>query len=75
MVAALDLVFHDWRNLSSDERRQAVDDVRALASLGRRPRALNVMASLVHFLEEAEAKCNCDRGPQLAHEDRCASRR
>jgi hypothetical protein len=56
----IDLVLHDWRNLSPAEREQALTDIRALASTfgeatprgaGRRARALNIVASYFHFLD------------------------
>jgi hypothetical protein len=56
----IDLVLHDWRNLSREERETALNDIRALATTfgeaspkgaGRRARALNVIASYFHFLD------------------------
>jgi len=63
-LKAIDLVLHDWRNLSAEERETALSDVRALATTfgaaapsgaGRRARALNIVASYFHFLEPAPA--------------------
>jgi hypothetical protein len=60
---AIDLVLHDWRNLSREERETALNDIRALASTfgeasahgsGRRARALNIVASFFHFLNAGE---------------------
>lgn len=60
MVTAIDLVLHDWRNLSPEERETALSDIRALAETfgeasphgaGRRARSLNIVASFFHFLE------------------------
>lgn len=57
---AIDLVLHDWRNLSPEERETALNDIRALAATfgeasphgaGRRARSLNIVASFFHFLE------------------------
>jgi hypothetical protein len=57
----IDLVLHDWRNLSPEERKTALNDIRALATTfpeasphgaGRRARALNIVASFFHFLDE-----------------------
>jgi len=54
------LVLHDWWNLSAEERQTALSDIRALATTfgtaspsgaGRRARALNIAASVFHFLE------------------------
>jgi len=56
----IDLVLHDWWNLSAEERETALSDIRALAATfgaaapsgpGRRARALNVVASFFHFLK------------------------
>jgi hypothetical protein len=58
---AIDLVLHDWRNLSPEERNTALADIRALAETfpaaspygaGRRGRALNIVASFFAMLEE-----------------------
>jgi hypothetical protein len=55
----IDLVLHDWMNLSPEERETAVNDIRALATTfgqasghgaGRRARSLNIVASFFHFL-------------------------
>lgn len=59
MITPFLLALHDWKNLSPAERETALSDVRTLAATfgeastrgpGRRPRALNIIASLVHFL-------------------------
>jgi hypothetical protein len=59
MASPIDLVLHDWRNLSAEERETALSDIRALATTfgeatprgaGRRARALNIVASYMHFL-------------------------
>lgn len=59
-MKVIDLVLHDWRNLSPEERQTAMNDVRALATTfgeasprgpGRRARALNIIASYFHYLE------------------------
>lgn len=55
----IDLVLHDWWNLSPEERATALEDVRALATTfdaasphgaGRRARAINIVASFFHYL-------------------------
>lgn len=55
----IDLVLHDWWNLSPEERETALNDIRALATTfgeasvrgaGRRARSLNIVASFFHFL-------------------------
>jgi len=59
-MRAIDLVLHDWWNLSAEEREAALSEIRALAEtfgkasphgVGRRARALNIVASFFHFLE------------------------
>ena len=61
LMLAIDLVLHDWKNLSPEERATALNDIRALATTfgeasvhapGRRARALNIVASFFHFLDE-----------------------
>jgi hypothetical protein len=52
-----DLVMHDWRNMTPEEREQAIRDVRTLAestivSEHRRGRALNIIASFFQFVSE-----------------------
>lgn len=60
----IDLVLHDWWNLSPDERAMALDDIRALATTfgsaspqgaGRRARAINIVASYFEFLKGEDA--------------------
>ncbi len=66
----IDLVLHDWRNLSAEERETALNDIRALATTfgkasavgaGRRARSLNIVASFFHFLTEPEAQKGSSR--------------
>lgn len=58
-MKTIDLVLHDWLNLSPEERKQALADVRVAethaepsGALSRRARALNIIASYFHFLTE-----------------------
>ena len=58
-MKTIDLVLHDWWNLTAEERETALADIRALATTfgeaaphgaGRRARSLNIVASFFHFL-------------------------
>ena len=63
-MRTIDLVLHDWFNLTPEERQTAIKDIHALAATfatatphgaGRRARAMNIVASLLHFLEEGRS--------------------
>lgn len=63
-MRTIDLVLHDWWNLSPQEREAALGDIRALATTfgaasphgdGRRARSLNIVASFFHFLTPKES--------------------
>lgn len=54
----IDLALHDWWNLRPEERARAIADVgelggRTMETDHRRGRALNIIASLLHFAEAA----------------------
>jgi hypothetical protein len=64
-LSPIDLVLHDWMNLSAEERETALNDIRALAMTfgkaapsgsGRRARSLQIVASFFHFLTPPREK-------------------